>query len=230
MFASSTKPKSYLGRLAASVAAASLLTATLATPAAAQDPYVITADELAIEEDRLAARQYRQANRLRGGEYILTPDGDYVLIEDRRFRDGLRAGHRGRGDGFHGRQPHYHTGQPVRIEPPRRNNNQAVIAAGIVGLAAGAIIANELGKNRQRQHGVHVSRPPSFEPPIPVRRVERVPLSQLRAQQTQVSHTGSTNGWIGSSEWLRYCTAKYRSFNPSTGRFLSYSGQYKLCR
>lgn len=33
-----------------------------------------------------------------------------------------------------------------------------------------------------------------------------------------------------SGEWYRYCAAKYRSFNPKTGYFLAYSGQYKFCR
>lgn len=30
--------------------------------------------------------------------------------------------------------------------------------------------------------------------------------------------------------WYRYCAAKYRSFNPETGYYLSYSGRYKFCR
>jgi hypothetical protein len=31
-------------------------------------------------------------------------------------------------------------------------------------------------------------------------------------------------------EWYAYCGAKYRSFNPATGLFLAYSGEYKMCR
>jgi len=34
----------------------------------------------------------------------------------------------------------------------------------------------------------------------------------------------------GSKAWYRYCSAKYRSFNPDTGMFLSSSGQYRPCR
>lgn len=30
--------------------------------------------------------------------------------------------------------------------------------------------------------------------------------------------------------WYAYCSAKYRSFDPNTGYFLSYSGTYKFCR
>ena len=31
-------------------------------------------------------------------------------------------------------------------------------------------------------------------------------------------------------EWYRYCSRKYRSFNPETGYFLAYSGKYRFCR
>lgn len=33
-----------------------------------------------------------------------------------------------------------------------------------------------------------------------------------------------------SDEWYDYCEAKYRSFNPDTGRYRTYSGKSKLCR
>ncbi len=31
-------------------------------------------------------------------------------------------------------------------------------------------------------------------------------------------------------EWYRYCASKYRSFDPSTGYFRTYSGRAKFCR
>jgi hypothetical protein len=34
----------------------------------------------------------------------------------------------------------------------------------------------------------------------------------------------------GSPEWYDYCSAKYRSFNPDTGYYRGYDGQYHLCR
>ncbi len=33
-----------------------------------------------------------------------------------------------------------------------------------------------------------------------------------------------------TDEWYDYCAAKYRSFNPETGRYKTYSGRYRLCR
>ncbi|WP_346910570.1 BA14K family protein [uncultured Roseibium sp.] len=31
-------------------------------------------------------------------------------------------------------------------------------------------------------------------------------------------------------QWYRYCSSKYRSFNPNTGYFVTYSGHRKFCR
>lgn len=39
---------------------------------------------------------------------------------------------------------------------------------------------------------------------------------------------GSPEPWTDA--WYDYCHAKYRSFNPNTGMFLAYSGEYTLCR
>ncbi|MGE0211390.1 MAG: BA14K family protein [Parvibaculaceae bacterium] len=33
----------------------------------------------------------------------------------------------------------------------------------------------------------------------------------------------------GDSDYIRYCSQKYRSFNPSTGMYRLYSGEYKRC-
>jgi hypothetical protein len=33
-----------------------------------------------------------------------------------------------------------------------------------------------------------------------------------------------------TDEWYDYCESRYRSFNPETGMFLAYSGEYRLCR
>jgi hypothetical protein len=41
-------------------------------------------------------------------------------------------------------------------------------------------------------------------------------------------YMGSPEPW--TEAWYDYCHAKYRSFNPRTGEFLSYSGEYKFCR
>lgn len=35
---------------------------------------------------------------------------------------------------------------------------------------------------------------------------------------------------VGSDEWVSYCSAKYRSFDPDTGMYVTYSGEYVPCR
>ncbi|MGI9462744.1 MAG: BA14K family protein, partial [Aestuariivirgaceae bacterium] len=35
---------------------------------------------------------------------------------------------------------------------------------------------------------------------------------------------------VGSGRWARCCSAKYRSFNRRTGKYLAYSGRYRACR
>ncbi|QPC45211.1 BA14K family protein [Kaustia mangrovi] len=39
---------------------------------------------------------------------------------------------------------------------------------------------------------------------------------------------GGPEPW--TPEWYRYCADKYRSFNPETGKYLAYSGQYRFCQ
>lgn len=35
---------------------------------------------------------------------------------------------------------------------------------------------------------------------------------------------------VGSEEWVSYCSAKYRSFDPDTGTYVTYSGETLPCR
>ncbi|MEM6665232.1 MAG: BA14K family protein [Pseudomonadota bacterium] len=78
----------------------------------------------------------------------------------------------------------------------------AAVAAGIAGLAIGAIIA---GSNQQRTY--------------------HAPRRQYRQANT---HYGRPKPYTG--EWYRYCASKYRSFDARSGTFMSYSGVRKLCR
>lgn len=41
-------------------------------------------------------------------------------------------------------------------------------------------------------------------------------------------YAGGLEPW--TDEWYDYCASKYRSFNPQTGMFLAYSGEYKPCQ
>lgn len=39
---------------------------------------------------------------------------------------------------------------------------------------------------------------------------------------------GDLEPW--SKAWFAYCTDKYRSFNPRTGRYFGYDGEYHFCK
>jgi hypothetical protein len=65
-----------------------------------------------------------------------------------------------------------------------------------------------------------------------------------RSPETIYDYTGRTTGVIddparidgrqpprrGTTDWVRYCQAKYRSFNASTGMYRAKSGEYRPCR
>ncbi|MBO6511456.1 MAG: BA14K family protein [Roseibium sp.] len=79
------------------------------------------------------------------------------------------------------------------------------VGVGIAGgLAAGAILGSALSQPRY-----HAPPPVYYPAPAPVVVYRPAPWSPA---------------------WYNYCSRKYRSFNPNTGYFLAYSGQYKFCR
>ena len=96
-----------------------------------------------------------------------------------------------------------------RHERKRKNDNVgAAVAAGIIGLAAGAILLN-------------ATRPSYAAPPI-------------NPGYAPAPPRGTVYGQVGyqpwSPAWYQYCTAKYRSFNPSTGTYTTYRGEQKFCQ
>jgi len=90
----------------------------------------------------------------------------------------------------------------VQSADAANGRNGAFAAGAVIGLASGAIIASQY----QRRH---YAPPPAYYPaPAPV---------YYRPEP-----------W--TPEWYRYCSSKYRSFNPNTGYFVTYSGYRKFCR
>lgn len=88
-------------------------------------------------------------------------------------------------------------------------NAGAAVAAGIIGLAAGALIVGATSQPR------YAGPPPAnYYPPAP--------------------YPGRVSGVVGyqpwSPAWYQYCSSKYRSFNPSTGTFTTYQGEQKFCQ
>lgn len=127
--------------------------------------------------------------------------------------------------------------------PVVQNDAGALIAAGVLGIAAGAVISGIANQPRaayaepvysepayrepvyreplyrepprQRVREQHVRR--DYYPPAPVRYNER----------EHVQRYASFEPW--TREWYRYCENRYRSFNPNSGTFTGYDGVQRFC-
>lgn len=83
--------------------------------------------------------------------------------------------------------------------------HKAFAFGAITGLAVGAI-ATHPRYHRHPYYGPYAHRHPH---PRPV-------------------YYGRPAAW--TPEWFSYCSARYRSFNPHTGYFRTYSGKLRFCR
>ncbi len=117
---------------------------------------------------------------------------------DRRWRDHHRPRH------------HHHYVK-------KDNNTGEMIAAGVVGLAVGALVAGAAANAGNAQP---VYRERSYYPPAP----------RPAYRQPTVVYADRGYGFEPwSREWYRYCENRYRSFNPSTGTFRGYDGRDHFC-
>ncbi|WP_019218932.1 BA14K family protein [Bartonella florencae] len=102
-----------------------------------------------------------------------------------------------------------------------RDNSGDALAAGILGLAAGAILGKAFQKAEQPQiiyqqapqHQVVYQQAPQKQV------VYEVPSIETYQPLQQTSH----------HNWLQYCKKKYRSFNPKTGTFRGNDGLDHFC-
>ncbi|POF29580.1 BA14K family protein [Roseibium marinum] len=110
--------------------------------------------------------------------------------------------------GSHRKQKGHNNNQGYK-KHGNNGNLGAAVAAGVIGLAAGAIL---LGATRQ----------PSYAGPPPVNYYPPAP------------YPGRVHGTVGyqpwSPAWYQYCSSKYRSFNQSTGTFTTYGGEQRFCQ
>lgn len=97
-----------------------------------------------------------------------------------------------------------------------RDRNNA-IAAGVLGLAAGAIIAGAISQPPQPvyRETVYDVWPPAYYPPTPVR------------GNYNRNYQGTYQPW--SREWYNWCSQRYRSFSAQSGTFRGYDGQDHFC-
>ncbi|MEO0329039.1 MAG: BA14K family protein [Pseudomonadota bacterium] len=140
---------------------------------------------------------------------------------------------------YYGKHKHHHHNRAAhkpRVKVIKKNKKSELIAAGVIGLALGAIIASEAGKNRRAYAPAPSYAQPnynssgyknynSYYQPQP-----SYSEYQPEYQQPQVityEDTISIEPW--TSGWHRWCSRNYRSFNPETGTYRGYDGLNHFC-
>ncbi len=119
--------------------------------------------------------------------------------------------------------PMAEAGERYRRHQVERHHNKVgeAIGAGIIGLALGAIVVGILSDQQASQ--TDTSQNPYRRPrPSPDRNFFPMPPTSY-----ETAYSRSLEPW--SPGWYHYCDARYRSFDPSTGTFTTYSGQKRFC-
>jgi hypothetical protein len=148
--------------------------------------------------------------------------------------------HYGRGDrGIHRYQKQRHH----QVRRKKRNNKGDLIAAGIIGLTLGAIIASEASKNKSASRQTY--RQPTHQPQYrydgygQVQSQQRIeldrygnpvstaPRSYNEPEVITYRDNVSLEPWTPG--WREWCSNRYRSFNARTGTFRGYDGLDHFC-
>lgn len=103
-----------------------------------------------------------------------------------------------------------------RYNSYRHRGNGDAVAAGVIGLAAGALIGGALAQPRDR---VIIT-----DGPYEDRRYYREPAPRVTYSRAP---SYAVEPW--SREWYRYCSDRYRSFNSNDGTFVGYDGVRRFC-
>ena len=127
---------------------------------------------------------------------------------------------------------HHHAPKVVYVKKykkHRRYDGGDALAAGIVGLAVGAIIADQTIRYRQ-PNVVYVQPQPRYVAPQPVY-VAPQPVYPSHSTPRVITYENSVGvsyePW--SPEWYDWCRANYRSFNASKGTYRGYDGLDHFC-
>lgn len=121
-----------------------------------------------------------------------------------------------------------------------RHHNDDALVAGVIGLAAGAIIIGALAdqSHRRTAYNQPIYDDPDFDgpvyaepddgyfPPQPHPHIVRPPVRQPHVIQYD-DYADNVEPW--SRDWYRYCANRYRSFNPDTGTFRGNDGRDHFC-
>lgn len=107
-----------------------------------------------------------------------------------------------------------------------RHHNGDAVAAGIVGLAAGALIGGALASQPPPPDYGYYDDGYYDRPAYVVRRSPIVRPAPVRDYPI-VSYRGGIEPW--TRDWYDYCSDRYRTFNARTGTFTGYDGEQHFC-
>ncbi|TIT89265.1 MAG: BA14K family protein, partial [Mesorhizobium sp.] len=103
------------------------------------------------------------------------------------------------------------------------HNHNDALAAGVVGLAAGALIAGALSNPQPRYNSYYE---PGYDD-YDYRYVQPAPVRRYYAQPRVVYADRYAETWTRA--WYEYCSDRYRTFNSRTGTFTGNDGEQHFC-
>lgn len=117
--------------------------------------------------------------------------------------------------------PAANAGERWRHNNYHRDRTGEIVAAGVLGLAVGALAVGAANASGPRYYE---QRDPYYEPDYVYAEPRRY---VRRPAPAYVDNYGSLEPW--SPEWYRYCGDRYRSFNARSGTFTGYDGLQHFC-
>ena len=106
----------------------------------------------------------------------------------------------------------------------RRHHNGDAIAAGVLGLAAGALIGGALANDQPPRYADRYYDDGYYERDVVVR---PAPVRRYYAEPRVVYNEGYAQPW--TRDWYDYCSDRYRTFNARTGTFTGNDGEQHFC-
>lgn len=97
-------------------------------------------------------------------------------------------------------------------------NDGDAVALGVLGLATGAIIGGAIASSPGPRY--YVDPPVGYYAPPP-------PPPRVVYRSYEPAYAGGLRPWTGP--WYRYCSSRYRSFDPRSGTFVGYDGRAHFC-
>lgn len=169
--------------------------------------------------------------------------GSHGVYNQKWNKNVHRKFHNAYGRGHHGTRVYTQRYGNNYNRKSKKANKGDLIAAGVIGLALGAIIASEANKDKRPAHtSYHRPAPqPSYQydnygqpyagQRIPLDRYGN-PVSQAPTRYEQpevITYQGSASLEPWTPGWREWCSNRYRSFNAQTGTFRGYDGLDHFC-